>query len=81
MELSELTAYAEEKHHIREQHKWSDSPGFSVLTDPATGKWAALLMRQWDTETGTEITVNIAREDAERVIRKYGKEILKGPLC
>ena len=33
------------------------------------------------TETGTEITVNIAREDAERVIRKYGKEILKDPLC
>ena len=33
------------------------------------------------TETGTEITVTIAREDAERIIRKYGKEILKEPLC
>ncbi len=55
MELSELTAYAEEKFHIREQHKWSDFPGFSVLADPGTGKWIALLMRQWDTDTGKEI--------------------------
>ena len=29
------------------------------------------------TETGTEITVMIAREDTERMIRKYGAEILK----
>ena len=55
MELSELTAYAEEKFHIREQHKWADLPGLSVLADPGTGKWAALLMRQWDFDTGTEI--------------------------
>ena len=34
MELSELTAYAEEKFHIREQRKWADFPGFSVLADP-----------------------------------------------
>ena len=55
MELSELTAYAEEKFHIQEQHKWADFPGFSVLVDPNTGKWVALLMRQWDSDTGTEI--------------------------
>ena len=55
MELSELTAYAEEKFHIREQRKWADFPGFSVLADPGTGKWAALLMRQWDFDTGMEI--------------------------
>ena len=55
MTLSELTAYAAERYHIEEQHKWADFPGFSVLADPNTGKWAALLMRQWDTETGTEI--------------------------
>ena len=55
MDLSELTAYAEEKFHIREQHKWADFPGFSVLADSGTGKWAALLMRQWDFDTGTEI--------------------------
>ena len=29
--------------------------GFSVLTDPKTGKWVALLMRQWDSDSGTEI--------------------------
>lgn len=55
MELSELTAYAREKYQIQEQHKWADFPGFSVLCHPKTGKWVALLMRQWDTETGTEI--------------------------
>ena len=55
MELSELTAYAKEKYNIDEQHKWDDFPGFSVLTDPLTGKWAALLMRVWDTDTGEMI--------------------------
>ena len=55
MELDDLTAYAEEKYHLAEQHKWADFPGFSVLADPITGKWIALLMRQWDQETGTEL--------------------------
>lgn len=55
MDLSELTAYAGEKFHIQEQHKWADFPGFSVLAKPNTGKWLALLMRQWDFDTGTEI--------------------------
>ena len=55
MDLAGLTAYAREKYHISEQHKWADFPGFSVLADPATGKWAALLMRQWDSEAGEQI--------------------------
>ena len=55
MELSDLAAYAREKHDIQEQHKWADFPGFSVLAEPQTGKWAALLMRQWDAETGAEL--------------------------
>ena len=55
MELEELTAYAERKYHISEQRKWGDFPGFSVLTDPASGQWIALLMRQWNAETGEEI--------------------------
>lgn len=55
MELSELTAYAREKYQMEEQHKWSGFPGFSVLCHPDTGKWVALLMRQWDTETGEEL--------------------------
>ena len=55
MELSELVAYAREKYQIEEQHKWDGFPGFSVLPHPQTGKWVALLMRQWDTDSGEEI--------------------------
>ena len=55
MELSELTAYAKEKYGIEEDHKWKDFPGFSVLCHPRTGKWIALLMRQWDMRKGEEI--------------------------
>ena len=55
MELSDLTKYAKEKYHIKEEFKWTDFPGFSVLSHPRTGKWVALLMRQWDYESGTEI--------------------------
>lgn len=40
---------------MKEQHKWSDFPGFSVLSDPDTGKWVALLMRQWDSDIGEEL--------------------------
>ena len=55
MDLSDLAAYAEEKYQIREQFKWADFPGFSVLAEPYTGKWAALLMRLHDAETGRDI--------------------------
>ena len=55
MDLRELTAYAKAKYGIEEQYKWADFPGFSVLCHPDTGKWVALLMRQWDMDTGTEI--------------------------
>lgn len=55
MQMAELVAYAREKYQIEEQHKWADFPGFSVLCHPQTGKWIALLMRQWDTERGEEI--------------------------
>ena len=67
MELPELTAYAEEKYHITEEHKWTEFPGFSILADPDSGKWICLLMRQWDTESGTEI---------QRCDMKCGQEIL-----
>ena len=55
MNLSELTAYAEEKYHIREEQKWDDFRSFSVLADPETRRWVALMMRQWDYETGNEL--------------------------
>ena len=52
MRLAELADYAKNKYGIREEHKWADFPGFSVLTDPYSGKWAALMMQRWDQETG-----------------------------
>ena len=55
MRLEDLIAYAKEKYQIEEEHKWVDFPGFSVLRHPATGKWIALLMRQWDMDSGREI--------------------------
>ena len=48
MNLNDLTTYVAENYHIEEQHKWADFPGFSVLSDPTSGKWLALLMRQWE---------------------------------
>ena len=55
MNLAELAKYAEEKYQIREEYRWTDFPGFSILREPVTGKWLALLMRQWDCESGMEI--------------------------
>ena len=79
MELAELAAYAEEQYHIREQRRWSDFPGFSVLCDPRTGRWIALLMRQWDGERG----IMIERCDlkcGERVLRETPRPWLGPPL-
>lgn len=67
MELKDLTRYAESQYHIKEEHKWASFPGFSVLCSPNTGKWVALLMRQWDGQTGEEI---------QRCDIKCGREIL-----
>ncbi len=67
MELSQLAAYASTKYQIKEQHKWADFPGFSVLVHPRTGKWLALLMRQFDEQTG---------EMAERCDLKCGRDVL-----
>ena len=55
MTLADLTAYAREKYRITEQRKWDAFPGCSMLCDPNTGKWAALLMREWNDDAGEEI--------------------------
>lgn len=55
MELSELTAYAAEKHHIAVQEKRIDTCRYSFLIHPGTGKRIAMLMRRWDWELGEEI--------------------------
>ncbi|WP_308683019.1 hypothetical protein [Stomatobaculum longum] len=48
MRLSELTNYARERYYIEESFKWREVPELSVLISPASGKWIALLMREWD---------------------------------
>lgn len=78
MELSELTAYAGEKYHIREQRRWSDLPGISVLCDPQTGRWIALLMRQWDGETG-EMIERCDIKCGDSVLRETPRSYLGAP--
>lgn len=55
MELKDLTAYAAKRYHMQEEFKWKHFPHFSVLTDPRTQQWVALLMRQWDGERGVMV--------------------------
>lgn len=55
VELDELTAYAKENYKIEEEHKWEAFPSFSVLVNPKTQKWVALLMRWWDEDSGSFI--------------------------
>lgn len=79
MELTELTAYAEEKYNIQEQHKWTDFPGFSVLCNPHTGQWIALLMRQWDMDTGTQIE-SCDLKCGRRSLTEFSRAYLALPL-
>ncbi len=78
MELSELTAYANEKYQIKELHKWADFPGFSVLCHPQSGKWVALLMRQWDGETG-EVLERCDLKCGGDMLLRYRRPYLSGP--
>ncbi len=60
MDISELTAYAEEKYHIAAQFRKSQVFGGGELyrgelRNPSTGKLTAVLMRQWDPEAGEEL--------------------------
>ena len=79
MEMSELTAYAKEKYRLEEEYKWVDFPGFSVICHPQTGKWIALLMRQWDENSGTVIQrCDLKCGQPDR--RAVGKPYLSAPL-
>ena len=53
MELLDLIAYASRVWRLREEHRWDQPAGFTVLADPDSRRWVALLMRQWDSETGS----------------------------
>jgi hypothetical protein len=60
MDISELTAYAEEKYHISEQFRRRQFSGggelrITELCNPYTGKPAAVLLRQWDEDDGEEV--------------------------
>ena len=55
MDISELTAYAEEKYHIGERQRRKLFTGVSVLVHPSSGKWVAVLMRAWDELRGEEV--------------------------
>ena len=79
MELSELTAYAGEKYQMQEQHKWQDFPGFSVLCHPQTGKWVALLIRQWDTDKGVEIQ-HCDMKCGSETLNRFRKSYLTMPV-
>lgn len=79
MELSELTDYAREKYRIFELHKWQDFPGFSVLCHPKTGQWVALLMRQWDSDSGEEIQRCDLKCGAE-ALSKFQRPYLTAPM-
>lgn len=69
LRLSDLAAYAQEKYNMKEQFKWTDFPGYSVLADSFSGKWVALLMRRFDRDLGEEV---------ELCDIKCGREILSG---
>lgn len=52
MNLQDLTEYAASQHGIREECRWPDRPGLSVLCHPRTEKWLAVLIRQWNEAAG-----------------------------
>ena len=55
MTLSELTTYARDRYDMEEDWGRSEFPGCSLLADPRTGAWCALLIRGWDGDLGEEL--------------------------
>lgn len=79
MLLEGLTVYALNKYGIREDYKWTQFPGFSVLCHPKTGKWVVLLMRQWDPDTG-EMQEVCDLKSGHVVLSERSPEWLSGPF-
>ena len=48
----EILDYIEEKHNIKEMNRWDSSSIMSRLCHPLTGKMIALIIRQWDSDSG-----------------------------
>ena len=80
MELSDLVSYASSEYHLTEDHKWSDFPNLSMLTDRETGKGVALLIRQWDTDSGRELQFCDLRCGAELRKSVWSEEWVFPPL-
>ena len=55
MTLDDLVQYAKERYGLNEEFLWVNFSRFSVIKSPATGQWAALLMRQWDSDSGVMV--------------------------
>lgn len=79
MLLEGLTVYALNKYGIREEYKWTQFPGFSILCHPKTGKWVALLMRQWDPDAG-EMQEVCDLKSGHVVLSERSPEWLSGPF-
>lgn len=79
MQLSELVTYANKKYQIQEVHKWKECPNFSILADTISGQWIALLMRQWDPETGMEIQV-CDLKCGQQILRQLHTNFLREPF-
>lgn len=79
MLLEGLTVYALNKYGIREEYKWTQFPGFSVLCHPKTGKWVALLMRQWNPDAG-EMQEVCDLKSGHVVLSERSPEWLSGPF-
>ena len=52
MELKELLDYIKEKHNIEESDRWDSFLTMSRLYHPLTGKMIALLIKEWNSDTG-----------------------------
>ncbi|RRJ25446.1 hypothetical protein EHV10_07305 [Lachnoanaerobaculum gingivalis] len=52
MELKELLDYIKEKHNIEEHDRWDSFLTMSRLYHPLTGKMMALLIKEWNSNTG-----------------------------
>ncbi len=77
MKLSALTAYAEKTYHILEQKKWAGFPGFSVLSDPKSGRWIALLIRRRDFFSGRvreQCDIRCGRDNLPKEPKSYLSE-------
>ena len=78
MELKEFLNYIEEKHNIKEMNRWDSSSIMSSLCHPLTGKMIALIIRQWDSDSGMWMEHCDLKYDARLYVRM--KSYLVEPL-